>query len=52
MTQWQKQRSERTGRLEAGSRYATGKIVPPEKADALLEGDGLHTLHDEGRDER
>ena len=23
--------------MEAGSRYATGKIVPPEKADALLE---------------
>src|SRR5271156_2194985 len=37
MTEWQKQRSERAARLEAGSRYATGKIVPPEKADALLE---------------
>src|SRR5271155_5955189 len=37
MTDWQKQRSERNDRLEAGTRYATGKIVPPEKADALLE---------------
>jgi hypothetical protein len=44
MTEWQKQRSERAARLEAGSRYATGKIVSPEKADALLEATGF-TLH-------
>ena len=37
MTEWQKQRSERNARLEAGSRYASGKLVPPEKAKALLE---------------
>src|SRR6266851_2174115 len=37
MTDWQKQRSERNLRLEAGSRYATGKIVTPENAKALLE---------------
>ncbi len=37
MTDWQKQRSERKARLEAGSRYASGKIVPPESAKALLE---------------
>jgi malonate decarboxylase alpha subunit len=34
---WQKQRSERNTRLEAGSRYATGKWVPAESAKALLE---------------
>jgi Malonate decarboxylase, alpha subunit, transporter len=33
----QKQRSERNTRLEAGSRYATGKWVPAESAKALLE---------------
>ena len=38
MTDWQKQRSERNLRLEAGSRYASGKIVTPENAKALLEG--------------
>ena len=34
---WQKQRSERNTRLEAGSRYAAGKWVPAESAKALLE---------------
>src|SRR5271163_1881437 len=34
---WQKQRSERNDRLEAGSRFSSGKIVPPESAKALLE---------------
>jgi len=37
MTDWQKQRSERDARLDAGSRYASGKMVPPESAKALLE---------------
>src|SRR6202453_3875605 len=37
MTDWKKQRSERNARLNAGSRYASGKIVPPENAKALLE---------------
>ena len=37
MTEWQKQRSERNARLKAGSRYASGKMVPPESAKALLE---------------
>ncbi len=37
MTDWQKQRSERDARLNAGSRYASGKMVPPENAKALLE---------------
>ena len=37
MTEWQKQRSERKARLEAGSRFATGKLAPPENARALLE---------------
>jgi malonate decarboxylase alpha subunit len=37
MMDWQKQRSERDARLDAGSRYASGKIVPPESAKALLE---------------
>jgi malonate decarboxylase alpha subunit len=37
MTDWQKQRSERDVRLDAGSRYARGKMVPPESATALLE---------------
>src|SRR5271156_4194215 len=37
MTDWQKQRSERNDRMEAGSRCATGKVVPPESAKALLE---------------
>src|SRR5271155_5132860 len=36
-TDWQRQRTERRVRLEAGSRYASGKLVPPEKAKALLE---------------
>jgi malonate decarboxylase alpha subunit len=37
MTDWQKQRNERNVRLEAGSRCASGKLVPPENAKALLE---------------
>ena len=37
MTDWKKQRSERNARLNAGSRYASGKIVPLENAKALLE---------------
>ncbi len=37
MTDWQKERSERSARLNAGSRYASGKMVPPDKAKALLE---------------
>ena len=37
MTDWQKQRSERNARLDAGSRCASGKMVPPESAKALLE---------------
>ena len=37
MTEWQKQRSERKARLEAGSRFATGKLAPPGNAKALLE---------------
>jgi malonate decarboxylase alpha subunit len=37
MTDWQKQRSERSIRLGAGSRYASGKMVSPESAKALLE---------------
>jgi malonate decarboxylase alpha subunit len=37
MTDWEKQRSERKARLEAGSRFATGKLAPPENAKALLE---------------
>jgi len=37
MTDWQKQRSERDARLDAGSRYARGKMVPPESAKALFE---------------
>jgi hypothetical protein len=36
MTDWRKQRSERNARLGAGSRCATGKIVP-ESAKTLLE---------------
>jgi len=35
---WQKQRNERNARLNAGSHYASGKIVPPESAKALLGG--------------
>ena len=35
MTDWQKQRSERNARLNAGSRYANGKMVAPENAKAL-----------------
>jgi malonate decarboxylase alpha subunit len=34
---WDKQRSERNLRLEAGSRYASGKMVTPENAKALFE---------------
>jgi malonate decarboxylase alpha subunit len=34
---WQKQRSERKTRLDAGSRFASGKVAPPESAKALLE---------------
>jgi malonate decarboxylase alpha subunit len=37
MMDWQKQRSERDARLEAGSRYASGKMVAPESAKPLLE---------------
>jgi malonate decarboxylase alpha subunit len=37
MTNWQRQRSERDARLEAGSRYASGKMVAPESAKPLLE---------------
>jgi malonate decarboxylase alpha subunit len=37
MTDWQKQRNERDARLNAGSRYASGKMVLPESAKALLE---------------
>lgn len=36
-TEWEKQRTERQARLNAGSSYATGKVVPPEKATGLLE---------------
>src|SRR5580698_3713619 len=37
MRDWQKQRSERSARLNAGSHYASGKMVPPDKAKAFLE---------------
>ena len=37
MTKWRKQRSERSIRLDAGSRHASGKMVSPESAKALLE---------------
>src|SRR6266436_4631337 len=37
MMDWQKQRSERDARLDAGSRHASGKMVPPESAKALFE---------------
>ena len=37
MTDWHRQRSERSARLNAGSHYASGKIVPPESSTALLE---------------
>jgi hypothetical protein len=37
MTDWQKQRSERSARLKAGSHYASGKMVPPDQAKAFLE---------------
>src|SRR6202171_4918427 len=37
MTEWQKQRRERSARLNAGSHYASGKMVPPDKAKAFLE---------------
>src|ERR1700728_166704 len=37
MTDWQKQRSERSARLNAGSHYASGKMVSPDKATAFLE---------------
>src|SRR5467141_4471890 len=37
MMDWQKQRSERDARLDAGSRHASGKMVAPESAKALLE---------------
>jgi malonate decarboxylase alpha subunit len=36
MTDWQKQRREQNARLGAGSRCATGKVVP-ESAKTLLE---------------
>ena len=37
MGEWQKQRTERQARLAAGSSYASGKVVAPENATALLE---------------
>src|SRR5258706_374185 len=37
MADWQKQRSDRSARLSAGSHYASGKMVPPDKAKAFLE---------------
>ena len=37
MMDWQKQRSERDARLDAGSRHASGKMVAPESAKALFE---------------
>src|SRR6266404_4064969 len=37
MIDWQKQRSERDARLDAGSRHASGKMVAPESAKALFE---------------
>jgi malonate decarboxylase alpha subunit len=37
MTDWQKQRRERQVRLDEASRYASGKLVSPENAKALLE---------------
>jgi len=37
MMDWQKQRSEREARLDAGSRHASGKMVAPESAKALFE---------------
>src|SRR5271170_3129778 len=37
ITDWQKQRSKRSARLEAGSHHASGKLVRPESAKALLE---------------
>jgi malonate decarboxylase alpha subunit len=37
VTDWQKQRSERSARLNAGSHYASGKMVPSDKAKAFLE---------------
>jgi malonate decarboxylase alpha subunit len=37
MAEWQRQRSERNARLNAASPYASGKVVPPDRAKALLE---------------
>jgi malonate decarboxylase alpha subunit len=37
MTDWQKQRSERSARLNAGSHHASGKMAPPDKAKPFLE---------------
>ena len=37
MSQWRKQRGERQSRLQAASKYATGKLVSAENAKALLE---------------
>jgi malonate decarboxylase alpha subunit len=37
MTEWHKQHSERNVRLDAGSCYASGKMVSPDSAKALLE---------------
>ncbi len=37
MSDWHRQRSERQARLEAGSRHASGKLVPARSAPALLE---------------
>jgi hypothetical protein len=35
--QWRKQRSERQTRLQAASKYASGKLVSAENTKALLE---------------
>ncbi len=37
MTDWQKQRSEQSIRLDSGSRYASGKMVSPESTKALVD---------------
>jgi malonate decarboxylase alpha subunit len=37
MADWQRERGARDERLSAGSKFATGKMVPPKDATALLE---------------
>jgi hypothetical protein len=37
MTDWHKQRHERQARLDEAARFASGKMVSPENAKALLE---------------